>query len=258
VTNQIHPSALVSSKAELGQSNTIGPFTIIEDGAVLGNNNRIAAHTVIKKSVRMSDDNVLSEHIVLGGIPQYTGFDESTKTYLDIGNGNVFREGVTINCALHEGESTQVGDRNFLMHAMHIGHDCIIGNDITFGPSTGIGGHVEIADKAFISGGVMVHQFGRIGRFAMVGGNAKITQDVLPFMITDGNPATVRGLNLVGLKRAGLNMSDIKMLKQAFQLLFQGGALEDNLDSIQALKHVLTEELCDFIAKSERGFHRSK
>ncbi len=258
MTNQIHPTAIVSGQAELGRDNSVGPYAIIEDGAVLGNNNRVAAHAVIKKSVHMQDDNTLAEHVVLGGIPQYTGFDESTPTYLEIGSGNVFREAVTINCALHEGERTRVGDRNFLMHAMHIGHDCIIGNDVTFGPSTGIGGHVEIADKAFISGGVMVHQFGKIGRFAMVGGNAKITQDVLPFMITDGNPASVRGLNLVGLKRAGFKMDDIKALKQAYQLLFRGGTLEDNLSAIRALNHDLTGQLCDFIAHSERGFHRNK
>ncbi len=258
MTNQIHPTALVSAEANLGQDNIVGPFAIIEEGVVLGNSNRIAAHAVIKKSVRMKDGNTLSEHVVLGGIPQYTGFDESLATYLQIGSDNVFREAVTINCALHAGESTTIGDRNFLMHAMHIGHDCRIGNDITFGPSTGIGGHVEIEDKAFISGGVMVHQFGKIGRFAMGGGNAKITQDVVSFMITDGNPASVRGLNLVGLKRAGFQMRDIKMLKKAYQLLFQQGSLEDNLASIRALNHDLAAELCEFIGRSGRGFHRSK
>lgn len=258
MSNQIHPTAIIASKAELGQNNTVGPYAIIEAGARLGSNNRIAAHAVIKKSVRLNNDNVLSEHVVVGGTPQYAGFDESIETYLEIGSGNIFREGTTINCALHEGDSTRIGDRNFFMHAMHIGHDCLIGNDITFGPSTGIGGHVEIFDKAFISGGVMVHQFGKIGRFAMVGGNAKISRDVLPYMITDGNPASVRGLNLVGVKRAGFNLNDIKMLKKAYRLLFRGGAQEDNLEAIQALNHALCDELCAFIARSERGFHRGK
>jgi len=258
MSNQIHATAVVASSAVLGENNTIGPLVIIEAGAVLGNNNHVAAHAVIKKSVRLKDDNKLSEHVVLGGIPQYAGFDAATPTFLDIGSNNIFREAVTINCALHEGQSTRIGDGNFLMHAMHIGHDCIIRNNITFGPSTGIGGHVEIFDQAFISGGVMVHQFGRIGRFAMIGGNAKITQDVLPFMITDGNPACVRGINLVGLKRAGFGLSDIKILKQAYQLLFQGGNLEDHLQAIQALSHELTDDLCEFIAQSKRGFHRRK
>ena len=258
MSNQIHPTAIVATKAELGQNNTVGPYAIIEEGARLGSNNRIASHAVIKKSVRLKNDNVLFEHVVLGGTPQYAGFDESIGTYLDVGSGNIFREGITINCGLHEGDSTRIGDRNFLMHAMHIGHDCLIGNDITFGPLTGIGGHVEIFDKAVISGGVMVHQFGKIGRFAMVGGNAKITRDVLPFMITDGNPASVRGLNLVGLKRAGFKLSDINMLKKAYRTLFSGGAQDDNLQIIQSLNHGLCDELCAFIARSERGFHRGK
>jgi len=258
MSNQIHATALVDSSAVLGENNTIGPFVIIEAGAELGNNNKIAAHAVLKRSVRLKDDNNLHEHAVLGGIPQVVGFDAATPTFLEIGSRNIIRESVTINSALYEGESTRIGDGNFLMHSMHIGHDCIIRNNIIIGPSTGIGGHVEVFDKAVISGGVMVHQFGKIGCFAMVGGNSKITQDVLPFMITDGQPATVRGINLVGLKRAGFGISDIKKLKQAYQLLFQVGNLEDNLQAIQALDHELTDDLCEFIAKSERGFHRSK
>jgi len=258
MSNLIHPTAIVASTAELGENNNVGPYTVIEDGAVLGDNNRVAAHSVIKRSVRMKNDNVIFEHAVLGGTPQYAGFDEAIETYLEIGSANIFREGTTVNCGIYKGENTRIGDRNFLMHAVHIGHDCLIANDITVGPSTGIGGHVEIFDKVVISGGVMVHQFGKIGRFAMVGGNAKITQDVLPFMITDGNPASVRGLNLVGLKRADFDLNDIKMLKKAYRLLFHGGAQEDNLAAIQALNHALCDELCAFIARSERGFHRCK
>ena len=258
MANEIHPTAIVSDKAEIGDGNTVGPFAIVEAGAQLGDNNRIAAHAIVKKGVRMKNSNTIFEQAVIGGMPQHKAYtDETVETFLEIGSDNIIRESVTINCAWHAGESTKLGDGNFLMHAMHIGHDCIIGNEGTFGPGVGIGGHVEIHDNAVISGGVMIHQFVHIGRNAMIGGNSKITQDVLPFMITDGNPAVVHGLNVVGLKRSGVNMSDLKVLKQAYRLLFQGGSMKDNVVAIQELDHELTNHLCEFINNSERGFHRA-
>ena len=257
MSNQIHPTAIVSEQAKLGTGNTVGPYAIIEAGAELGDNNRIAAHAVIKAGARLKDANTVFEQAVIGGIPQHLGHDESRPTYLKIGSNNVFRENVTINCAWKD-EFTVLGDKNFLMHAVHIGHDCVIGNEVVIGPATGIGGHVHIKNKAIISGGVMVHQFAQIGRFAMIGGNTKVTQDVLPFMIVDGNPATVRGLNTIGLKRNGFTHSDLKVLKQAYQTLFYGGSLKGNLEAIQALNSEYTSELCDFINQSERGFHRIK
>ena len=259
MSNEIHPTAIVSSDAHLGRGNKIGAYSIVEQGVVLGDDNQIAAQAVIKSGTRMQNDNVVYEHAVLGGVPQHTGFtDESVETWLEIGNNNVFRESVTVNRAYYEGKSTILGDNNFLMYGSHIGHDCEIGNHVTMAPSTGIGGHVIIADRVFISGGVMVHQFVNIGSLAMIGGNSKITQDVLPYMITDGNPARVRGLNMVGLKRAGFKMSDIKILKQAYRLLFKPSSLDLNLASIEALNHDLSHELCGFIQQSERGFHREK
>jgi UDP-N-acetylglucosamine acyltransferase len=259
VSNQIHSTAVVSARAVLGKNNTIGPFVVIEDDVMIGDGNVIASHAIIKRFTTLGNDNHIHEHTVLGGWPQHTAFKNGdVQTFCQIGNGNVFREAVTVNRAYHEGKTTVMGDRNFLMFSAHIGHDCVIGNDVTFAPSAGIGGHVVIGNKAFISGGVMVHQFCHIGRFAMVGGNSKITQDVLPFMITDGNPATVRGLNMVGLKRAGFSLDDIKALKSAFQSLFQPGKLQDNLDRIGALAHPLADELRKFVQEADRGFHRTR
>lgn len=259
MSNDIHPTAIVSKNARLGTGNRIGPYVIIEDDVELGDNNALAAHAVIKRFTHMRDSNVVAEHAVLGGAPQHTGFtDENVATYLHIGSHNVFREAVTVNRAYHEGKRTELGDHNFLMYSVHIGHDCIIGNHVTFAPSAGIGGHVVIGDKAFISGGVMAHQFVHIGRYAMVGGNSKITQDVLPYMITDGNPARVHGLNLVGLKRAGFRLDDIKALKQAYRILFSGDRLETCLAAMAALDDPLSRDLHEFISQAERGFHRAK
>ena len=259
VSNQIHSTAIVSSKAQLGNNNVIGPYAILEDDTQLGDGNIIAAHAVVKRFTRLGNDNRIYEHAVLGGWPQHTAFkDGDVQTFCQIGHGNVIRESVTINRAYHEGQTTVLGDRNFLMFSAHIGHDCMIGDDVILAPSAGIGGHVSIGNKAFISGGVMIHQFVHVGRFAMIGGNAKITQDVLPFMITDGNPACVRGLNLIGLKRAGFSLADIKVLKYAFQTLFQGGSLEANLAQIEELNHSLSTELSRFVQAADRGFHRTR
>ena len=259
MSNEIHPTAIVSPAAHLGRGNQIGPYAIIEQGVVLGDDNHIAAHAVIKTGTRIQNDNAVYEHVVLGGFPQHLGFtDPAVETWLEIGNNNVFRESVTVNRAYHEGNSTILGDNNFLMFAAHVGHDCEIGSHVTIAPASGIGGHVLIADRVFVSGGVMVHQFVKIGQYAMIGGNSKITQDVLPYMITDGNPARVRGLNLVGLKRAGFKLDDIKLLKQAYRLLFSSGSLEVGLNALKSLDHDLSAELCRFIQQSERGFHREK
>jgi UDP-N-acetylglucosamine acyltransferase len=259
VPNDIHPTAIIAPDAHLGRGNKIGPCAIIEAGAVLGDDNRIAAHAVIKTGTRMQNNNSVYEYAVLGGNPQHTGFtDESVETWLEVGNNNVFRESVTVNRAYSAGRSTILGDNNYLMVSAHVGHDCEIGDNVTIAVSAGIGGHVSIADRVFISGGVMVHQFVHIGPYAMIGGNSKITQDVLPYMITDGNPATVRGLNLVGLKRAGFKMDDIRLLKKAYRLLFQPGHLEENLRALEGLDHNLTTNLCEFIQRSERSFHREK
>lgn len=259
MSNQIHATALVAETASLGSNNVIGPYAIIEDGVVLGDNNILAAHSVIKFGTRMQNANRVYEGAVLGGAPQHTLFtDESVATFLEIGSDNVFREAVTVNRSYLEGESTVLGNGNYLMYSAHIGHDCVIGNNNIFVTSSGVGGHVTIADKAFISGGVMIHQFVHIGSYAMIGGNSKITQDVLPFMITDGNPASVRGLNLVGLKRAGFGMQDIRLLKQAYRILFRAGVpLEQNLDEITALDNALTTRLADFVRAARRGFHRA-
>ena len=258
--NQIHPSAIVSSSAELGNNNQIGAYAIIEDGVRLGDDNVIAAHAVIKYGTRMAHRNRVYEQAVIGGAPQHIKFtDESVATFVDIGSDNVFREVVTVNRAYQTGQSTILGDGNYLMFSAHIGHDCVIGNHNTFVTSCGIGGHVEIADRAFISGGVMIHQFVHIGSYAMLGGNSKITQDVLPFMITDGNPALVRGLNLVGLKRAGFVLDDIRALKQGYRLLFRReSSLEANLAEMLALQHPLVTQLCEFVRAADRGFHRTE
>lgn len=256
--NEIHPTAIISEQAQLGKGNRIGPFVIIEDDVQIGDNNTIAAHSVINKHSRVGNDNYLAEHVVLAGLPQDLGFRDKI-TYVELGNGNTLREGVTINRATKDNGATRLGSDNYLMALVHVGHDCQLGNNIIIAPSSGIGGHVQIADRAFISGGVMVHQFVQIGSYAMIGGNTKITQDTLPFMMTDGVPATVHGLNLVGLKRAGFKLDAIKALKEAYRILFRTALpLEEKLQQINAIENEHARTLATFISGSRRSFHRDK
>lgn len=256
MSNEIHQLACVSPGAALGTGNIIGPFAVIEEDAVLGDNNRIAAHAVIKTRTRMGDSNQVFEGAVLGGPPQDLGFDNSP-TFVHIGSHNVFRESVTIHRATQSGQATTLGDHCYMMAYTHFAHDCVVGSHVILANAANVGGHVHIGDRAFLAGGVMVHQFCHIGRNAMIGGNAKITQDVLPYLLVDGNPARVRSLNLVGLKRCGFSRDDLRELKTAYRHLFSpGSSLEVQMEVLAAQKNPHVQQLLQSIRDSTRGFHR--
>ncbi len=255
--NEIHPTALVSPNAVLGTGNTVGPFVVIEAGVALGNDNSVAGHSVLKSGTTLGDRNVLAEHAVLGGAPQDLGFDITMSTRLLIGDDNTFREYVTVHRASKCDAATQIGKHNFFMNGAHIAHDCEFGDRIIVAPFAAFGGHVRVDNFAFISGGVMVHQFSKIGRNAMIGGNSKITQDVLPYMITDGVPGKVRGLNSVGLRRAGFSPAEMRSLKAAFQLMFGSvRSKEDLITELNGMESDHCRHLADFVSTSRRGFHR--
>ena len=256
--NDIHPTAIISPKAELGEANQIGPFAIIEDDVVMGDNNRIAGHVVLKNGTRIGDHNTMQEHTVIAGLPQDLSFS-NVVTYTRIGNNNILRELVTINRSAKENEATCLGDNNYLMVNVHIGHDCQVGNHIVMGNNLLLSGHACVDDRAFISGAVGIHQFSKIGKFAMVGGLSKISKDVLPYMITDGNPGCVRGLNTVGLKRNNFSAEEIRVLKQAYKVLFRSAnKLEQIIEELRAIGTEHTDYLAEFISHSKRGFHRTK
>ena len=237
----------------------IGPYVVIEDDVQIGNGNTLLTGAVVKNGVRTGDDNRIYEYAVIGGLPQDLGFDQSVPSYVVLGNANTLREYVTIHRASKAEAVTRLGDRNYLMTQVHLAHDCELGHQVIIAPSTGLGGFVHVADRAFISGGVMVHQFVHIGTLAMIGGNAKITQNVLPYMITDGVPGSVRGLNLVGLRRAGFSRSDMQILKKAYQLIHRSSQPQQAIvDDLRAIDSPYAQHLADFITSSSRSFHREK
>ena len=254
----VHPTAVVSPEARLGEGVAVGPFAVVESETSIGEWTQIRAHAVVKRHTRLGARNVVHEGAVLGGEPQDVGF-EDVPTALAIGDANRIREGVTIHRASSPGGATVVGSECFLMAGAHVAHDCRLGDGVLLANNVALAGHVTIGDRAFLSGGVVVHQFCRIGRLAMIGGNSKVVQDCLPFVITDGVPARARGLNIVGLRRAGMGAADLRALKEAYRLLLRAALpLEETLGRMAGLQHPLAQEMAAFVRASKRGVTRAK
>ena len=250
----IHPTAEVDSGAELGPDVSIGPFAVVEADVTIAAGCRIGAHAVIRRYTSLGPRCRVWEHATLGGEPQDVSFREQLSR-LEIGADNQIREGVTIHRATTEGGSTRIGDGNFLMANCHVAHDCRIGNGVIIANGALLAGHVSIGDRAFISGNVVIHQFARVGTLAMVGGLARVSQDCLPYVITEGSPAAARGLNLVGLRRAGFVPEQVRMLKQAFRTLVRAGhRLQDALVELEASAVPEVQSLAAFVRASKRGF----
>jgi UDP-N-acetylglucosamine acyltransferase len=253
----IHPTALVSPQAKISSQVSVGPYAVIEDQVQIDDDCEIGAHAIIKRFTTLGARNRVFEHAVLGGEPQDVKF-KGEPSRLVIGDDNLIREFCTLHRACGEGEETSIGSRNFLMVGVHIAHNCIVGDDNIFTNGAALAGHIKVEDHVFLSNNVGAHQFVRFGRYAMVGGKSKIVQDVLPFFITDGNPARVRGINSVGLRRAGFALETRRALKDAYQVLFRAGlSLEDALQQLEAVADDNVRHLVNFIHGSKRGFIRA-
>lgn len=216
----IHPLAVVHPSARLGSDCEVGPFALIEQDVVLGDRCVVESHVVIKRGTIAGSDNRIGEHSVIGGMAQHV----QVKTYtggVRLGSGNTIREFGTVHRALSDGAETSIGDNNFFMVNSHIAHDCHVGNQVIMANNSMLGGHVTVEDKAFISGGVAVHQFCRIGRQCMIGGTARVTKDVLPYVTIDGASNFVVGLNTIGLRRGGMSSSELLELKKAYRVIYR-------------------------------------
>jgi len=234
----------------------IHPTAIIEDNVEIGPDCDISAYAVIKRFTRLGARNRIFEHAVIGGEPQDIKFKGET-SYLEIGDDNIIREFCTFHRANGEGLTTRIGSRNFFMVGVHVAHNCVIGDDNIFANEVALAGHITIEDHVFLSNNVGAHQFVRMGRYAMIGGKSKIVQDVLPFFITDGNPASVRGVNSVGLQRAGFSEEARRALKNAYKLLFRSKIpVAEALEQLTQIDDEHISHLVSFIRGSKRGFIR--
>ena len=232
----------------------VHPTAVIEDNVEIGPDCEIGAYAVIKRFTKIGARNRIFEHAVLGGEPQDLKF-RGERSFLEIGDDNVIREFCTLHRANGEGKKTRIGSRNFFMVGVHIAHNCMIGDDNILANEVALAGHITLEDHVFISNNVGAHQFVRMGRFAMVGGKSKIVQDVLPFFITDGNPARLRGVNSVGLRRAGFSEAERRALKDAYRALFRSGIpVAQALDQLDASDDENVKHLIAFMRDSKRGF----
>lgn len=254
---KIHPSAVVHPGAELADDVTVGPFVVIEEGAAIGRGTVIDGHACIKRYATLGEGNRIHFGVVLGDLPQSLSFKDAP-SYLRIGSGNTFREHVTVHRSMIAGESTVVGDGNYFMALSHAGHDCVIGNRTIVTSGALIAGHSLIEDNVIISGAVVVHQFSRIGRLAMLSGLSAVNRDIPPFVIAGGRPASATGLNVVGLRRAGVTQKARMRLKEAFKIFYTSGlnatrALEE-IEKGEATPEV--SQFAAFIKASKRGVCR--
>jgi UDP-N-acetylglucosamine acyltransferase len=244
----IHATAVIHPSTELHPTVRVEPYAVIGKGVKIGANTIIGAHAVIEGLAEIGEDNHIFPGAAIGLEPQDLKY-QGGKSWVKIGDRNRIREYVTINRATNEGEATVIGNDNLLMAYAHVAHNCLIENEVIIANSVAIAGHVHIESMATISGVLGIHQFVHIGKMAMVGGMSRITRDVPPYMLVEGNPARVRSLNLVGLKRRGFTSADIKLLKKAFRLLYHEGmsltkAIEQldllsEAESIQYLRNFL-------------------
>ena len=227
----IHPTAIVSPHARLAADVHVGAYAIIEDYVEIGSGCRIGSHAVLHRWVRMGKENAVHPHAVLGGLPQDLSFGAETETWLEIGDHNVFRESVTLSRATKPGGATRIGSHCYVMNNSHVAHDCSIGDYVIFASGATLGGHVSVGDRVFLGGGVMTHQFCRIGSFAMLQGLAGINKDVLPFMMVAGRPGKHYRLNLIGMRRAGIDGDRLKAVSSAMRRLRHRQGLEDLPDT---------------------------
>ncbi len=246
--------SVVSPAAQIDSNVQIGPFCVVEPGVILGSNCVLESHVVIRNGTVIGPDNHIFEGAVLGGLPQHAQMPEFPGKVV-IGRGNTVRENVTIHRALEAESTTVLGDDNLVMVNAHIAHDCEVGSHVVITANVMIAGHVTIADRAYLSGAAGVHQFCRIGPLAMLGGQARVTKDVPPYVMVDGVSGLVVGLNRVGLRRAGFTLGEIRQLKAAYRVIYRSGLIwSEVLEQLAAeFSEGPAAEFHRFLATTERG-----
>ena len=254
MANTIHPSAVVGKRAQLGDGNQIGPGCVIEDGAVLGSRNTLWMNVYVGPGTTIGDENQFHMGTVLGHLPQDLAF-AGGQTYTRVGSRNTIREYVTIHRGTKEGTATVLGDDNFLMANAHLGHNCQVGSKTILTNLATLAGYCTVEDGAVLSGIVVVHQFSRIGKLAMVSGLSAVNKDVPPFMLCGGRPAVIQGLNAIGMRRAGLAPAVREDIKRAYRFLYREGlSVPHALEAIaRECRSQEAQAIVAFVKGSKRG-----
>jgi UDP-N-acetylglucosamine acyltransferase len=252
---QVHPSAVIDPDAEIGAGCEIGPYCVLGPGVVLGEGCWLQHHVSLNGPSRIGRGNQFFSFSSIGQRTQDLKY-EGEPTYLEVGDENTFREFVTVNRGTSPGAKTVIGSRNNFLAYCHIAHDCTVGDHVVFSNNGTLAGHVVVEDHVVLGGFTAVHQYCRIGRYAMTGGCSKIVQDLPCYMIADGNPARVRGINKTGLERHGFHAEAMRQIKEAYRILYRG---ESNVaQAIEQMREQMhdspeIEHLIAFVTQSARG-----
>ena len=258
-TAVVAPTARIHPDAAIGPRTRVGEFCIVEQDVTIGADCLLEPYVFVKRWTTLGDSNEISAGTVLGTDPLDKNF-RGDRSYLRIGNGNKIREHYTISRGTQPESATLIGDGNYIMTSGHIAHNSTIGSNTVIASCALVAGHVEVEDRAFISGGVVVHQFSKIGRLAMIGGNTRVNLDVPPFFLYSGFDVEPMGLNIVGLKRSGFTVAQISILKKAYHILYRSSLnLEEALERIEnEVPDDNTKHLVAFIRGSRRGICRER
>jgi UDP-N-acetylglucosamine acyltransferase len=260
MARQVHPTAIIDPKAELGENVRVGAYSMIGAGVRIGENCEIANHVTILGPTSIGSANRFFSYASIGQHPQDKKYHGEVSSYLEIGNGNMFREYVTVNRGSEAGGGyTRIGDGNWIMAYCHIAHDCLIGDRTVFANGTTLAGHVVIGDMATMGGMTAIHQFCAIGELSITGGLTKVTQDIPPYVMADGNPVRPRGINKIGLERNHIPPEEAKHVERAYKIFYRSGLtakealarLDDELGHSPAAR-----KFAEFIRNSRRGVCR--
>lgn len=255
----IHPTAIIDSRATIADGAVVGAFCFIGPEVSIGARTTLLNNVTVQSNTTIGEDNLLYPYCVVGGDPQDKKFIGEVTT-LEVGDRNHIREYVTLHRGTaHGGGKTIIGSDNLLMVASHVAHDCVLGNDLVIANQVMLAGHITIEDCATIGGGAGINQFARVGRCSYIGGLARITRDVPPYMIVEGTPAEVRAVNVVAMSRRGYPEAQIEAMKEAHRRLFKdnGGPLSQKIAKLldELGHHDPVQTLCDALALSAAGKH---
>ncbi len=247
--SNIHPTAVVSPKAEIASNVKIGPYSIVEDHVSIGEGTEIGPHCIVHPYVKIGQQNHLHAQVVLGGIPQDLSF-KGEETWVHIGDKNIIRENCTVHRSTNSEQPTTIGSECYLMTYSHVAHDCQLGDGVILTAYVGLSGHIEIGDKAILGGHVGTHQFIRIGEMSMIAGFTPVRKDVLPYTLLGGDPVRHMRLNTIGLRRSGMKSDAYKKLEKVFRHLRDGGTMEEQSGTSEI------DKLREFMsATSKRGIY---
>lgn len=256
---EIHPTAVIDRRVELGDGVRIGPYAIIEGAVQIGDGSVIDAHSIVRGHTLIGTKCRIGPAAYVGLDPQHLKFDSSTITSLIIGDGTIIREGASVHRSITPGldHATRIGCKCFLMGQSHVAHDCQLGDEVILANGVLLGGHVEVGNKIFFGGGCVVHQFCRIGRLAIISGNEAVTHDIPPFAAM--RYCGLKAYNAVGCRRAGISRDGLRAIRAAYSYLHSHRNTSSAVEAVTRLGTHIPEiqELLDFIASSERGIQRS-